>query len=178
MTRREALGTAPLIAAAAWLLPGTLLQACEEAAASAGPLSPGALALLDEIAETIFPASPGSPGAKAAQTAAGVALLLACYPPETAQRLRLGLLEFEKRCQEEQGKAFVALTPEAREAFFLRAYAEAEGKEGHYLPLLRECVENSYFTSEIGMTQARRWLPVPGRWEGCTDYLPGEPAWA
>jgi hypothetical protein len=178
MTRREALSAAPWIAAAAWLLPGALLQSCEEAQEASAALGPEAMALLDEIAETIFPSSPGSPGAKAAQAAAGVALLLECYPPEEGQRLRQGLAEFEAQCRRERGQAFIRLSTEEKEAFFLSVHAAAEREERHYLRLLRELVENSYFSSEIGMTQARRWLAVPGRWEGCTAYLPGQPAWA
>ena len=34
------------------------------------------------------------------------------------------------------------------------------------------------YTQLIGMTEALRWLPVPGRWEGCVPLQPGQPAWA
>jgi hypothetical protein len=35
-----------------------------------------------------------------------------------------------------------------------------------------------YFTSEIGAKQALRYLPVPGRFEGCIPYKKGDKAFA
>jgi len=35
-----------------------------------------------------------------------------------------------------------------------------------------------YFTSEIGCTQAMRYLPVPGKYDGDYPYRQGDKAWA
>jgi hypothetical protein len=35
-----------------------------------------------------------------------------------------------------------------------------------------------YFTSEIGYTQAMRYLETPGAFEPCVPYAPGDRAWA
>jgi hypothetical protein len=35
-----------------------------------------------------------------------------------------------------------------------------------------------YFTSEVGSTQALRYVPVPGKYEGCIPYKKGDRAWA
>ena len=35
-----------------------------------------------------------------------------------------------------------------------------------------------YFTSEIGSKQARRYVAVPGRFEGCIPYKKGDKAFA
>ena len=42
----------------------------------------------------------------------------------------------------------------------------------------RQLVITGYFTSEIGHTQARRHVPVPGKYEGCIPYKKGDKAWA
>ena len=47
----------------------------------------------------------------------------------------------------------------------------------HWFGLVRELAERAYFSSEIGMTKARRWVLVPGRWIGCVPLAPGQPAW-
>jgi hypothetical protein len=35
-----------------------------------------------------------------------------------------------------------------------------------------------YFSSEIGCTIAREYLPIPGKYDGNADYTPGQKAWA
>jgi len=35
-----------------------------------------------------------------------------------------------------------------------------------------------YFTSEVGATKALRYNPIPGRYDACIDYKPGDKAWA
>jgi hypothetical protein len=34
-----------------------------------------------------------------------------------------------------------------------------------------------YFTSEIGATQALRFVEIPGRYEGCIPFAKGDRAW-
>jgi hypothetical protein len=48
----------------------------------------------------------------------------------------------------------------------------------HYFRMMKELALLGYFTSEIGCTQAQRYEESPGRWEPCTPYTKGEPAWA
>jgi hypothetical protein len=70
------------------------------------------------------------------------------------------------------------LAPAQREELLLWADAEAQrGSAMRDFPLLRELAERSYFSSELGMTQALRWVAVPGRWQGCVPLEPGQPAW-
>jgi hypothetical protein len=35
-----------------------------------------------------------------------------------------------------------------------------------------------FFTSEVGATQALRYVAVPGKYEGCIPYAKGDKAWA
>jgi len=48
----------------------------------------------------------------------------------------------------------------------------------HYVGLIRELALGAYFSSEIGMTKARRYIRVPGHYTGCMTLEPGQPAWA
>jgi hypothetical protein len=48
----------------------------------------------------------------------------------------------------------------------------------HYFRMMKELALLGYFTSEVGYTKAQRYEETPGRWEPCTPYTPGEPAWA
>ena len=40
----------------------------------------------------------------------------------------------------------------------------------HYFAMMKQLTLLGYFTSEPGATKALRYLPVPGRYEGCIPY--------
>lgn len=48
----------------------------------------------------------------------------------------------------------------------------------HYFRMMKELALLGYFTSEIGYTKAMRYVESPGRFDPCTPYVQGEPAWA
>jgi hypothetical protein len=70
-----------------------------------------------------------------------------------------------------------------------RQDASAEGDSGaaeavtadapaHYFRMMKELALLGYFTSEIGYTQAQRYIEAPGRYDPCVPYEPGDRAWA
>lgn len=48
----------------------------------------------------------------------------------------------------------------------------------HYFRMMKELALLGYFTSEIGCTQAQRYVESPGRFDPCAPYTPGEKSWA
>jgi hypothetical protein len=48
----------------------------------------------------------------------------------------------------------------------------------HYFRMMKELALLGYFTSEIGCTQAQRYVESPGRFDPCVPYVKGEPAQA
>jgi hypothetical protein len=48
----------------------------------------------------------------------------------------------------------------------------------HYFSMMKQLTMLGYFTSEVGSTQALRYVPVPGKYEGCIPYKKGDRAWA
>ncbi len=44
----------------------------------------------------------------------------------------------------------------------------------HYFTMVKQLTLLGYFTSEIGATQAQRYIPVPGRYDGCVPYTKGD----
>jgi hypothetical protein len=48
----------------------------------------------------------------------------------------------------------------------------------HYFRMMKELALLGYFTSEIGATQALRYIESPGRYDPCVPYKPGEKEWA
>jgi hypothetical protein len=44
----------------------------------------------------------------------------------------------------------------------------------HYFSMMKQLTMLGFFTSKPGMTQAVRYLPVPGRFDGCVPYKKGD----
>ena len=153
MNRRDAI-KATLIAS------GGILVGCRSDRASDQ-------ALMEEIADTLLPTTAGSPGAKAAGTGAAMNLILSdCYKPADQRAVTEGLARFRAGANN-----FLALSRADRETF-----VRSVGKEAWFAPV-RDLALGAYFSSEIGMTQALRYVRVPGKYVGCMPLAPGQPAW-
>lgn len=64
-------------------------------------------------------------------------------------------------------------TPQA-----VKATQIVEDPPNKYFRMMKELALLGYFTSEIGMTQAQRYMESPGRYDPCVPYTPGTPSWA
>jgi hypothetical protein len=192
--RREAirrvtalLGGVALVGGSGLLEASERLQAPLRAAVTrqgVGPFTPQDVALLDEVADTILPETT-TPGAKAAQTGAFMALMVTDTYTERDQAVFRGGMEQLKAA------SFMTLTPVQRLATLeqldreQQAYMDARRGGGgggdtprHYFRMMKELALLGYFTSEIGCTQAQRYVEAPGAFEPCVPYRPGERAWA
>jgi len=163
--------------------------------------------LLDEVADTILPETK-TPGAKAANVGAFMALMVTdTYKPEDRQVFRDGMRSLDALCFQSNKAAFVAAKPEQRLALLEKIDREAKtymdlrsearkareksdttaqtnasprpaDPQTHYFRMMKELALLGYFTSEIGCTQALRYVEMPGRFDPCVDYKPGDRAWA
>jgi hypothetical protein len=182
MNRREAVKTATAFLGGVLVTSNGFLVACaRDPNLSAGRvLSVDDQSLIEEIADTLLPTTPSSPGAKAAGAGAAINLLLTdCYESEAQERVVNGLKDFRRMCQDRCGNDFASLSQKERERVLRDIDAEAQ-KAGptHYFGLVRELSRQAYFSSEIGMTKALRYVMVPGKWVGCVPLASGQPAWA
>ena len=144
------------------------------------------VALLDEIAETILPETE-TPGAKAAGVGSFMALMVAdTYDPDEQRAFRDGLQTVDDESAAMHGVGFLAATAEQRLALLQQLDREQveymrsrrTGRPVHFFRMMKELTLLGYFTSEIGCTQALRYVETPGRFDPCAPYLPGEKAWA
>jgi hypothetical protein len=55
--------------------------------------------------------------------------------------------------------------------------ASGEEKQPIVINMLRDLTVLGYFTSEIGATQALRYVETPGKFEPCIDYKKGDRAY-
>lgn len=185
--RREAIRRVTTLLGGVVLAGGTgLVTACERAQRGVGTAQTGTgtftaqdIALLDEVADTILPETK-TPGAKAAHVGAFMALMVAdTYEDREQQIFRDGMRKLAEG-------SFMAAKPAERLALLERLDREqktymdgkADDAPAHYFRLMKELTLLGYFTSEIGCTQAQRYVERPGRFDPCVPYTPGETAWA
>ena|SRR5256714_454702 len=188
MNRREA------ISAVAVLLGGTIvgsdmfLSGCKNVEKKEGALSfdKDQIALLDEIAETIIPATT-SPGAKAAKVGEFMTVMVKdCYEDKNQKVFMDGLKKLQDASDKKYDKSF--MQADANQRHNLLVELDKEQKEytknkktdepTHYFRMMKELTLLGYFTSEVGATQALRYVDIPGKYEGCIPYKKGDKAWA
>lgn len=98
---------------------------------------------------------------------------------------RLALLEkLDKEAKEyhdardERKRLSEAERREREEKSNVRDAPPQDDESAHYFRMMKELTLLGYFTSEIGCTQAQRYVESPGRFEPCVPYTPGERTWA
>jgi Gluconate 2-dehydrogenase subunit 3 len=189
--RREAIKRVSVLLGGVALVGGSgLLASCGRerpaAGTAVGKFSGNDVTLLDEVADTILPAT-STPGAKAAKVGPFMALMVTdCYDDQDQQIFRDGVAKLESASRKMNGKTFMDSTPAQRVALLesldkeQKAYMDSkkEDDRAHYFRMMKELTLLGYFTSEIGYTQALRYRESPGHYEPCADYKPGEKSWA
>lgn len=188
MNRREA------VSAVAVLLGGTIvgsnmfLAGCKTADKKAGltDFSADDLSFLDEVAETIIPTT-NTPGAKAAKVGEFMKVMVTdCYTEADQKVFVEGMASLDAASEKQFKTGFMKLDAGQRKELLTaldkeqKEYHKTKKAEdpAHYFRMMKELTLLGYFTSEIGATQALRYVAVPGKYEGCIPYNKGDKAWA
>ncbi|GAB3845906.1 gluconate 2-dehydrogenase subunit 3 family protein [Hymenobacter terrigena] len=201
MNRRDALARVAIIMGGTVIGADFFLSGCssptnkEEKTAAKEPaaakeakpfLDANQVSLLDEVGETILPATK-TPGAKAAQVGSFMSVMVRdCYTPADQKIFLNGLTKLDQDCKAKNGKGFLACDAAQRTAFLTaldaeqKAFTQNKQKDdpAHYFRMMKELTLLGFFTSEVGATKALRYLPVPGRYDGNVPYKKGDRAWA
>jgi hypothetical protein len=138
-------------------------------------------AILAEFAEIIIPTTAACPGAKAAGLGTFIPKMIRdCYPANLQELFASGLKALDEKCIKTFGKNFVALSDAERLQVVteLREEAKANHKQPSFFTIARDLTILGYYSSEIGCTQAREYLLIPGRYDGSAPLEPGQKAWA
>ncbi|MFN8252416.1 MAG: gluconate 2-dehydrogenase subunit 3 family protein [Ferruginibacter sp.] len=204
MERRELLKMIAILTGGAVIGADVFLTGCTSGGSSASGFTPENIALLDEIGETILPAT-DIPGAKATQIGEFMKVIVTdCYTDAQQKAFGDGLAGINEACKKLNGKGFMDCDAAQRKTFLVSLEKEAKeynkqrdekdkparekaektmdpdyvGSPSHYYTMMKQLTLWGYFSSEIGSKQALRFLPIPGRYDGALPYKKGDKAWA
>ncbi|KQN06513.1 gluconate 2-dehydrogenase subunit 3 family protein [Sphingomonas sp. Leaf25] len=137
---------------------------------SVAVFTPAQRALMTSLSERVIPTT-DTPGAIAAGVPAFIEKLLADWAkPEDKAPILAGLDAVEARSLADYKVSAVKATPAQQDALLTLAMNKALGDDGRFFENFRQLVITGYYTSEIGMTQEREYLPVPGEYNGAFPY--------
>ncbi len=204
MERRELLKMIAILTGGVVIGGDVFLSGCNAGGTSATGFTPENIAMLDEVGETIIPAT-DTPGAKATKIGDFMKLIVTdCYTDAQQKVFADGMAGFNEACKKLNGKGFMDCSADQRKAFLVSLEKEAKeynsqrdekdkpakekaqkemdpnyvGSPSHYYSMMKQLTLWGYFSSEIGSKQALRLLPVPGRYDGAYPYKKGDKAWA
>ncbi len=189
MNRRDALSRVALILGGTIIGAEAFLSGCKnpEPGAAATDFWTTNIPLLDEVGETILPATAGSPGAKEAKIGDFMkAIVTDCYEKKDQDTFMGGVAKLNDASKKKFSKDFMTLSATEKHDLLVDLDKEAkdynktrkEGDPNHYFAMMKQLTVWGYFTSEPGATKALRYVAVPGKYEGCIPYKKGDKAWA
>lgn len=155
-------------AAAAQQAPG--IPVISEGAPSSAVFSPAQRQLVSLLSERVIPTT-DTPGAIAAEVPQFIEKMLADWAlPADRVPILAGLDAIEARSMKDYKVSAVKATPVQQDALLTLAMNDQIPSGAAFFDAFRQLVISGYYTSEIGMTQEREYLPVPGEYNGQFPY--------
>ena len=176
--RREALGGIAAIFGAA-LIPPLQRAVAADADPGMGPqnviFSDAQRALVDALVERIIPTT-DTPGAMEAGVTDYIEMIVdEFYAPDEREGFLRDLQAADDHATDRHGAPFAGLEPEQQDAIIsLAERRQLDGAEDTFFDTVKQLTVTGYYTSEVGMTVERVYLPVPGRFDGAYPYADGD----
>ncbi len=190
MNRREALSSVAVLLGGTIIGAEAFLSGCklsDKKTAGTLDFSKENIAFLDEVGETILPATASSPGAKEARIGEFMKTIVTdCYEDGDHKTFMEGIGKLNEASKAKYSKDFMELAPTEKHDLLVildkeaKDYQKAKKAEdpNHYFHLMKQLTLWGFFTSEPGATKALRYIAVPGHYDGCVPYKKGDKAWA
>lgn len=187
MNRRDAVRYISVLLGGSMVAGTALIQGCRTSDTQTSlAFTDADITFLDEVADTILPET-NTPGAKAAGVGKFMTIMVNdCYEPADQEIFHKGIKSLNSLSKDQYNNDFIKITPEQRMEILTtldveqKEYQKSKKPDDpqHYFRMMKELTLLGYFTSEIGCTQAMRYIERPGKYEGCVPYQKGEKAWA
>jgi len=130
MDRREALSRVALIMGGTIIGAQAFLTGCKPTPNKEGLFSPEDITLLDEVGETILPATASSPGAKEAQIGQFMKTIVTdCYDENDQKTFTDGIAKLNDASKKKFNNGFMEITPEQRTQLLIDLDKEAKDRQ-------------------------------------------------
>jgi len=177
-----------------------MLLGCKSDTGRTREFTPDNIAFLNEVGETILPQT-STPGAKAANVGEFMKVMVNDTYEEADQTAFFeGMEKLNAASKKKFDNDFMKISPAQRQELLIEIDREAKQYQKdkvdpfnkterekqakdkaykrqriapHYFMMMKQLTLLGFFTSEAG-SKAVRYLPVPGRYEGCIDYKKGD----
>ncbi|MBD1425256.1 gluconate 2-dehydrogenase subunit 3 family protein [Sphingobacterium arenae] len=208
MNRREAIQRVAMLIGGSVIGANLFLEGCTRPASKdvAVLFEKDKMNFLGDLAEAILPKT-STPGAKEAGVGEFIPVMIRdCYDPQDQKAFLEGLDGVDAKANTEFGKKFQELSKDEQLQFVnmldkeakefqkergqkqreLNEEAEKNGKKAedveqlpnHFFHMLKQLTLTGFFTSEVGMTKALRYVKIPGKYDGNYPYKKGDRAFA
>jgi hypothetical protein len=203
MNRRDLLKQIALLTGGAVIGGEVFLSGCKSGAAAEKGFTAENIVLLNEVGETIIPAT-NTPGAKAAQVGEFMkAYVTDCYTKKEQDVFIKGIDDLNDACKKMYNKSFMDADAMQRHDLLVnlekeakpynqqiddkekeqkdaakKAAKEFDGTPKHYYTMMKQLTLIGFFTSKTGATETLRHVQVPGKYDGALPYKKGDKAWA
>lgn len=181
MRRRKALSLS--VTGLTGLYAGSYLIGCSQPIQSVSLFSTETTKVIEILAEMIIPRTTASGGASDAGVADFVMdYCTDCITEKNRSIILEGLKSLNNFCLEKYLGSFQSISDKDRVMVLENLIAESKGFVDpdfpHFFSLLKKIIVKGYFTSEVGMTESLRYLPIPGDQKGSFPLAPGDKLWA
>ncbi len=186
MNRRNLLKQIALLTGGVVIGSEVFLSGCKTGIKTDAGFTNKAIALLDEVGETIIPATT-TPGAKAAQVGEFMKLWVTdCFTQKEQDVFNAGLPLLDEASIKMHKKPFMDCDTKQRHDFLVSLEKEAKeynskkqkDEPPHYYSMIKQMTLYGFFTSKTGATETLRHIQVPGKYDGALPYKKGDKAWA
>jgi hypothetical protein len=158
------------IARAAGVAPAAGIPPISEGPPTVAVFTPAQRTLMTALSERVIPTT-DTPGAIAAGVPAFIEKLLADWSlPADRVPILAGLDAIEARSLQDYKVPAARATPVQQDALLTLAMNRQLASAPAFFEAFRQLVITGYYTSEIGITQEREYLPVPGEYNGAFPY--------
>lgn len=158
------------IARAAGKISGGPAPAIDSDPPSIQVFTPSEREFMTALCERIIPKT-DTPGAIEAGVPAYIEKFLADWAlPDEVKPIIAGLAELDGRSVRDYKVSGRKATGEQQDALLTLAMNDEIPKGADFFEAFRQLVIIGYYTSEIGITQEREYLPVPGEYNGAFPY--------
>lgn len=158
------------IARAAGAVQASAVPVISDGPPSVAVFSAAQRALVTALSDRVIPTT-DTPGAIAAGVPAYIEKLLADWAlPADRVPILAGLAAIDARSLRDHAVPAAKATPAQQDVLLTLAMNDQLPSGAAFFTAFRQLVIAGYYTSEVGMTQEREYLPIPGEYDGAFLY--------